>query len=158
MSETQTNINYALETAVTLILIFFLLNLVYYQSDQNAPVAGAFGEVSEDTHALLAALAPYRVRETGVSRGRKGHLRTEEAERALAISSLRRRLGVLTARCQTHSLLGRLDVLGPGSTAAAGRRWQAAEIEKSWRIEDRAHSLAISQGWRNYRTGFGKTI
>ena len=121
-------------------------------------VAGAFGEVSEDTHALLAALATYRVRETGVSRGRKGHLRTEEAERALAISSLRRRLGVLTARCQTHSLLGRLDVLGPGSTAAAGRRWQAAEIEKSWRIEDRAHSLAISQGWRNYRTGFGKTI
>ena len=33
-------------------------------------VAENFGEVSEDTHALLAALATYRVRVTGVARGR----------------------------------------------------------------------------------------
>ena len=31
------SIKYALKTSVTLILIFFLLNLVHYQSDQNAP-------------------------------------------------------------------------------------------------------------------------
>ena len=53
-------------------------------------------------------------------------MRTEEGERSLAISGLRRRLGVLTVKCQAHSLLGRLEVLGPGATAAAGRRWQAA--------------------------------
>ena len=35
-----------------------------------------FGEVSERTHALVAALATYRVRVAGVSRGRKGHMRT----------------------------------------------------------------------------------
>ena len=120
-------------------------------------VAGNFGEVSEDTHALLAALATCRVRIAGVSRGRKGHLRSEEGERSLAIGSLRRKLGVVTVRAQVLSLLGRLETLGPGSTAAAGRRTQAAELENCWRKEDRAHALASSQGFRAYRTGFGKT-
>ena len=123
-------------------------------------VSGNFGEVSEDTHALVAALATYRVRVAGVSRGRKGHMRTEdsseEGERSLAISALRRRLGVLTVKCQTYSLLGRLETLGPGATAAAGKRWQAAELERCWRREERAHSLATTQAWRSYRTGFGK--
>ena len=35
-------------------------------------VAGQFGEVSEATHALLAALATSRVRIAGVSRGKRG--------------------------------------------------------------------------------------
>ena len=124
--------------------------------DLRGIVSGNFGEVSEDTHALLAALATSRVRVAGVSRGRKGHLRTEEGERSLAISALRRRLGILTVRCQALSLLGRLETLGPGSSAAAGRRWQAAELERCWRMEERAHSLATVQGWRSYRTGFAK--
>ena len=119
-------------------------------------VSGNFGEVSEDTHALVAALATCRVRVAGVSRGRKGMMRTEEGERSLAISGLRRRLGVLTVKCQAHSLLGRLEVLGPGAAAAAGRRWQAAELERCWRKEERAHTLVTAQGWRSYRTGFGK--
>ena len=71
-------------------------------------------------------------------------MRTEEGERSLAISALRRRLGVLTVKCQTYSLLGRLETLGPGATAAAGRRWQAAELERCWRREERAHSLATA--------------
>ena len=74
----------------------------------------------------------------------------------MAISALRRRLGVLTVKCQTYSLLGRLETLGPGATAAAGRRWQAAELERCWRREERAHSLATTQAWRSYWTGFGK--
>ena len=81
-------------------------------------------------------------------------MRTEEGERSLAISGLRRRLGVLTVRCQAHSLLGRLEALGPGATA--GRRWQAAELERCWRKEERAHTLSTAQGWSAYRTGFGK--
>ena len=119
-------------------------------------VSGSFGEVSEHTHALLAALATYRVRMAGVSRGKKGHLRTEEGERSLAIAGLRRKLGVLTARIQVHSLLGRLEVLGPGAGAAIGRRWQQAELERAWRREESSHRLATSQGWRSYRTGFAK--
>ena len=35
-------------------------------------VAGQFGEVSEDTHALIAAFATSRVRVAGVTRGRRG--------------------------------------------------------------------------------------
>ena len=100
--------------------------------------------MSEHTHALVAALATYRVRVAGVSRGRKGHMRTEEGERSLAISALRRRLGLLTVKCQAYSLLGRLESLGPGAAAAAGRRWQAAVLERCWRREERAHSLATT--------------
>ena len=66
-------------------------------------VSGNFGEVSEDTHALVAALATCRVRVAGVSRGRKGIMRTEEGERSLAISGLRRRLGVLTVNVKPTS-------------------------------------------------------
>ena len=83
-------------------------------------MSGNFGEVSKDTHALVAALVACRVRVAGVSRGRKGHMRTEEGERSLAISSLRRRLGVLTVRCQARSLLGRLEALGPGRRQQLG--------------------------------------
>ena len=41
-------------------------------------VAGQFGEVSEDTHALIAAFATSRVRVAGVTRGRRGRWKTEE--------------------------------------------------------------------------------
>ena len=119
-------------------------------------VSGNFGEVSEDTHSLLATLATSRVRVAGPSRGKRGHMRSEEGKRAVAISALRRRLGVLTVRCQALSLLGRLEVLGPGTVAAAGRRWQAAELERCWRREQQAHTLARLSGQRAYRTGFAK--
>ena len=120
-------------------------------------VSGSFGEISEDTHSLLATLATCRVRVAGPSRGKRGHMRSEEGERAVAISALRRRLGVLTVRCQSLSLLGRLEVLGPGTAAAAGRRWQAKELEQCWRKEQQAHTLARVCGQRAYRTGFAKT-
>ena len=120
-------------------------------------VGGNFGEVSEQTHTLLAALATSRVRVAGVTRGRRGLWRSEEGERSLAIAALRRRLGVLTVRCQSLSLLGRLEVLGPGAAAAAaGRRGQAAELEACWRREERAFALSRVQGRTSYRTGFAK--
>ena len=117
-------------------------------------VAGNWGEVSEATHALLDHLATSRVRVAIPTMGRRGFERSEEAERSIAISSLRRRLGVATVRAQCHSLLGRLEVLGPGTTAAANRRRQAAEQERAWRREDQAYSLARRQGRNAYRTGF----
>ena len=120
-------------------------------------VAGNFGEVSQQTHSLLASLATSRVRVAGPSRGRRGHLRSEEGERAIAISALRRRLGVLTVRCQALSLLGRLEVLGPGTAAAAGRRWHAGELERCWRREQQADNLARLSGHLAYRSGFAKT-
>ena len=68
-------------------------------------VAGNFGEVSEATHILLSHLATSQVRVAGVTRGRRGVFRSDEAERSLAISSLRRRLGVATVRAQAYSTM-----------------------------------------------------
>ena len=117
-------------------------------------VSGHWGEVSEPCNTLLAHLATSRVRVAGPSRGRKGLERSEAAERAIAISALRRRLGVATVRAQCHSLLGRLETLSHGTAAAANRRWYAAEEERRWRREEAAYSLAMRQGRSAYRTGF----
>ena len=117
-------------------------------------VAGNWGEVSEATHALLHHLAASRVRVAAPTRGMRGLDRSEAAEKAIAISSLRRRLGVATVRAQCHSLLGRLEGLGPGTAAAANRRTWAAEQERAWQREDKAYSLARRQGHIAYRTGF----
>ena len=119
-------------------------------------VLGNFGEVSEATHALIAALATSRVRVAGVTRGRRGRFRTEEGERAVAVSALRRRLGVMAVKCQASSLLGRLETLGPGGGAARGRRQQASELEVRWRREAQAHQMAVNFGWRALRTGFAR--
>ena len=59
-----------------------------------------------------------------------------------------------TVRAQCHSLLGRLEGLGPGTAAAANRRTWAAEQERAWQREDKAYSLARRQGHIAYRTGF----
>ena len=120
-------------------------------------VAGNFGEVSEATHLLLAHLATCRVRVAGVTRGRRGVLRSEEAERSIAISSLRRRLGVATVRAQAYSLHGRLDVLGPGTAAAAGRRRYAADVERRWRQEELANALSRRYGRSFWRSGFARS-
>ena len=119
-------------------------------------VAGNFGEVSDHWHQLLASLATRRVQVAGVQRGRRGILRSEDAERAVAISRLRIKLGVATVRAQCTSLLGRLEQLGPGAGAARGRRRQAAHLERMWGQEHQAAELARSQGWRAYRSGYSK--
>ena len=119
-------------------------------------VCGNFGEVSEATHQLLAVMATSRVRVTGPMVGRKGRLRSEDGERSIVISGLRRRLGVACVRAQASSLLGRLETLGPGSAAAVNRRRQAADLDRLWRMGDQAQSLARRTGKYAYRTGFGK--
>ena len=119
-------------------------------------VCGNWGEVSEQTHLLIAALATSRVRVAGPSRGRRGILRSETAKRSLAVASIRRKLGIATARAQASSLLGRLESLGPGSRAAVSRRRFAGELERQWLLEERASALATRQGWSAFRTGFAK--
>ena len=119
-------------------------------------MCGNWGEVSEDTHALVSALATSRIRVAGPSWGRRGRLRAEEGERAVVVGSIRRRLGVATIRAQCHSLLGRLECLGPGCSAAAGHRRQAQELDRRWRLEQQAASLSARLGWRIQRSGFAR--
>ena len=61
-----------------------------------------------------------RVALAGVIRGKRGHMRSEEGDRAMAISALRRRLGVMIVRCQASSLLGRLETMGSGKEVEKG--------------------------------------
>ena len=114
-------------------------------------VTGNWGEVSEPCHALLAHLATSRVRVAGPTKGRRGILRSEEADRAIAISALRRRLGVATVRAQSLSLLAReARGLRPWYGCCSG----AAPAGCGEEVEDAAFSLARRQGWSSYRTGF----
>ena len=81
-------------------------------SDQNelpkhGTVVGAFGEASDDLHSLLHHLAVSRVRYAGPQVGRRGQVRTEEAEIALTTAFLRKSLSVCTVRGQARLLLGR---------------------------------------------------
>ena len=76
----------------------------------------------------------------------RGRLRSEEAERSMAISSIRRRLGVATVKAQASSLLGRLQMISPGTSAAVGRRRQAQELEDNGRGRS---------GLRNWQGGKG---
>ena len=110
-------------------------------------VFGNFAEANEDTHILVVALAI-------PSRGKRGRMRGEEAERAIAVTAIRRRLSVMAVRCQARSLLGRLETLGPGGAAAAGRRWYTAELQRRWRQEEQAHGLAARKSYNALRTGF----
>ena len=119
-------------------------------------MAGNFGEVSDHWHQLLTALATRRVQVAGVQRGRRGLMRSQDAEYAVAISQLRVRLGIATVRAQCTSMLGRLETLGPGTAAARGRRRYAAQVERQWGLEQRAADLARRQGWNAHRSGYAK--
>ena len=119
-------------------------------------VVGAFGEASDDLHSLLHHLAVSRVRYAGPQVGRRGQLRTEEAEIALTTSFLRKSLSVCGVRSQARLLLGRLDVLGPGAAAAALRRNNALQLERRWAQQRRADALSSLQGRSILRRGHFK--
>ena len=55
---------------------------------------------------------------------------------------------------QCHILLWRLEVRGPGTTAAAGRRGEAKDQEQRWRRARQAMLLSERQGRDIIRRGF----
>ena len=65
-------------------------------------------------------------------------------------------MSIAAVKAQSHSLLGRLEGLGPGAVAAAGRRARAMEQERLWARERRAHDLSVKQGFNIIRRGFAK--
>ena len=116
-------------------------------------VVGAFGEGSDALHALIHHMALSRVRVAGPQLGRRGQLRTEAAEVAITTSFLRRTLSVCGVQGQARTLLGRLEVLGPGAAAAAGRRNFALVLERRWSNQRRAEALCAAQGKAVLRRG-----
>ena len=116
-------------------------------------VLGAFGEASEATHSLIHSLAESRVRVAGPQLGRRGQMRSEEAEIALTTAFLRRTLSISAVKGQAFSLLDRLEGLGPGAAGAARRRSFANMMELRWRNLRQAHVLSVSQGRDLLRRG-----
>ena len=120
-------------------------------------VFGNWGETSEATHQLVEALATSRAKVAAPqTRGRRGQVLTEEGLKGLAVGYIRRKLSIAAVKAQSHSLLGRLEGLGPGSAAAAGRRSKAMELERLWARERQAHCLSAKQGFNVVRRGFAK--
>ena len=121
-------------------------------------VFGNWGEASQATHNLVEVLASSRARVAAPqARSRRGNEMTEEGVKGLAVGFIRRRLGVAAVRAQCHSLLGRLEGMGPGGTVtAAGRRRRAQEQEQLWSREKRAHALSAKLGFNILRRGFAK--
>ena len=63
-------------------------------------VFGAFGEASQAVHQLIDTLANSRVSVAGPQRVKRGVQRSVEAERALVVGHLRRRISVTACRAQ----------------------------------------------------------
>ena len=68
----------------------------------------------------------------------RGDSRSEEGEEAVAVSYIRRRLSVAAVKGLCLSFLGRLEVLGPVTAAAAVRRRWAQVWEHRWRKDSLA--------------------
>ena len=90
------------------------------------------------------------------ARTRRGTIMTEEGIKSLAVGYIRRKLGITSVKAQCHSLLGRLEGLGPGAMAAHGRRRRAEDQERLWAKERKAHNLSVKQGFSIARQGFAK--
>ena len=71
------------------------------------------------------------MRVAGTQKGKKGQVRTEEAELAITISFVRMTFSEAGVRAQAKLLLSRLEVIGPMSraNAAAGRRSFTLNVE-----------------------------
>ena len=119
-------------------------------------VFGAFGECSKPLHELLQHMAVSRARVAEPQRGRSGEIRTEAAEIAQNITFLRRAFSVAAVKAQTFSLLGRLETLGTGGTAAERRREFAKVQDRQWSALRRAHALSVKQGRSVLRRGHFK--
>ena len=120
-------------------------------------VFGNWVEASKATHQLVEALASSRAKiGEPQARSRRGTLLTEEGIKSLAVGYIRRKLGITSVKAQCHSLLGRLEGLGPGAMAAHGRRRRAEDQERLWAKERKAHNLSVKQGFSIARRGFAK--
>ena len=107
----------------------------------------------EPLHELIQHLAVSRAQVAEPQRGRSGQLRTEAAKIALNVAFLRRAFSVAGVKAQAFSLLGRLETLGSGATAAERRREFAVLQERQWSGLRRAHALSVEQGRAILRRG-----
>ena len=98
-------------------------------------VAGAWGDLSVDLHALLRHFAESRVRTSERARGWE---RGSE-ELGVVMGKVRRAASVAVFRGQAKCLLERLAYLGPGGAGAGKRKEAALRLEEGRRRERQTH-------------------
>ena len=113
-------------------------------------------KASEAVHYLVDHLATSRAQVAEPQNRRKGGILSEEGVKSLAVGHIRRQLSVVAIRAQCLSLLGRLEIIGPGSSTMVERRRQDVCQEEMWRRERQAHNVASRQGFNALRKGFGR--
>ena len=118
-------------------------------------VFGAWGECSEEVHALVQKLAEAKVNKAATEPGHRRIFRSREAQLASEVSFLRRRLSFTAVQQQSRLLLDRLQLLGEGSREAARRRDWAAMTRRAEEKERRAQLVCLQQGRAIRRSGFG---
>ena len=117
---------------------------------------GAFSEASQALHQLIDTLANSHVSVAGPQRAKRGVERSVEAERALVIGHLRRRISVTACRAQCHTLLGRLQVLGPNGLQKMAARTKSVDMHHKMQQDRLAFREVLRvSNWR-HRAGFGK--
>ena len=119
-------------------------------------VFGNWGEASEAVHSLVEQLAVSRAKIAEPQKRNKGGTLTEEGVKSLAVGTIRRRLSIAAVKAQSLSLLGRLEVMGSGSTSLVERRRKAVQQEEKLRRSREAHRVAARQGFNVLRKGFPK--
>ena len=118
-------------------------------------VFGAWGECSEEVHAMVQKLAAAKVNKAATEPGHSRIFRSREAQLASEVSYLRRRLSFTAVQQQSRLLLDRLQLLGGGSREAARRRDWAALARRAEEKERRAQLVCLQQGRSIRRSGFG---
>ena len=116
---------------------------------------GAWGEVSGEVHNLVQVIARRKQEVATTQPGRRGPVRSREAQLASLVSSIRRDLSHKAVQQQSKFLLDRLRLLGDGATEAAERRGWEEERERVAARERRAQDVCLRQGQALTRHGFG---
>ena len=110
----------------------------------------AFGEGSQDLHALMMLMAESRVTADSHARG----FVAGQGDLSTAIGSIRRVLSCCFFRAQALCLVSRLGQVGVLARAAAERRMTALRAEHTRREEQRSNWLANVRGRGLSRVGF----
>ena len=111
-------------------------------------VFGAFGEASEDVHALVKTVAEARVKSSGLGLGKGGRELKWEGAVGVATGLVRRRLFTVAVREQARLLLDRVPFSGASGLAALQRREEALREEdcgfqREWRADRAADRRAF---------------
>ena len=118
-------------------------------------VFGAWGEASEDVHALVQRLAKARLERLDTLPTVRRRQVSRTAMLSALVGDVRRQLSLQAVRQQARLLIDRMATVGNGTGPAAQRRDWAVELEAAASRRRRAHEVSRRQERNIVRHGFG---